>query len=256
MPVSIVGASAGIRKSVGNHNHTAWEIVLNTQGQGYSRIKNRDYFFGPGTIICQPPDVPHAKESEGGFADIYIQPTFFSLSKYADENGVIILQDDYMKSFETLIRMAFRAFHDQEASYTHLVDALYEAMNQLLLVWVDHRPRETIVEQVKTRLINSFSNPEFSLSELSVKTGYCEDHLRRRFKKATGMTPVQYLMDLRINFAKKLMMENDALHHTIAEIGAMSGYYDSRYFSRVFKKATGMTPREYLVMHSVKAKKE
>ncbi|MCH3127484.1 helix-turn-helix transcriptional regulator, partial [Listeria monocytogenes] len=72
------------------------------------------------------------------------------------------------------------------------------------------------------------------------------DHVRRRFKKATGQTPGEYLAELRMDYAKKLIAGNQTLHYSIAEIGMMSGYYDSHYFSRVFKKKNGMTPSEFM----------
>lgn len=75
---------------------------------------------------------------------------------------------------------------------------------------------------------------------------YSTDHLRRRFKNATGKTPLEYLTQLRLANAQRLMCENRTLHYSIAEIGAMSGYDDSHYFSKVFKKHMGMTPGEYL----------
>lgn len=70
--------------------------------------------------------------------------------------------------------------------------------------------------------------------------------MRRRFKKYTGKTPGEYLAQLRIEYAKKLMSENNILNYNLAEIGVMSGYYDSHYFSRILKKNTGMTPVEYM----------
>jgi AraC-type DNA-binding domain-containing proteins len=246
MSVAIVGKSAGVLTHSQGHIHTIWEIVLNLQGRGQSQIGNRDYFFGPGTIICQPPNISHTKTSSEGFTDIYIQSSSFSLLKAADENDVIILQDDDSKSFESLLQLALRTFHGSASNRRQLTDALFEAMNQLLLSWLSSQPEESDIERVKNRLIQSFTNPEFTISSLGSEEQYCSDHLRRRFKKATGLTPVEYLTDLRLNFAKKLLKENNILHYTIAEIGTMSGYYDSNYFSRIFKKKNGLSPQEYL----------
>ncbi|HML47645.1 MAG TPA: helix-turn-helix transcriptional regulator, partial [Clostridia bacterium] len=93
--------------------------------------------------------------------------------------------------------------------------------------------------------IESFTDPEFLLANLFEHSPYNVDHLRRRFEQATGQTPQDYLTGLRIEHAKKLMRENHLLHYSIAEIGALSGYLDNHYFSRVFKKRTGVSPTEY-----------
>ena len=246
MPIFIVGTSAGVIKECNQHSHTTWEIVLNLQGCGHGRIGKEEYFFEPGTIICQPPNIQHSKSSLDGFFDIFIQPTLFPLTKYVDKNGVILLKDDHTKSYETLMYLVLRTFHGKGANYINLTDAIYETMIQQLLAWIDHSPKETDIEYMKNKLISSFSNPEVSISEITLNSKYCSDHARRRFKKATGMSPMEYITDLRINFAKKLMTENHIFNYSIAEIGAMSGYYDSRYFSRIFKKKTGMTPQQYL----------
>jgi AraC-like DNA-binding protein len=246
MSVLTVGMSPQIYKQFNAHDHAVWEIVLNLQGSGYTIIGNKRYEYGPGTIICQPPNVPHTKFSQDGFKDVYIQPASFSLAGIADENGVLIFQDDTEKSFETLILMAHRAYHEKKNNYKFLVDSLFEAMKQLLISWQHHTQEDKDIDQLKNRLIHSFTSPDFTVSELLAEGPYCDDHLRRRFKQSTGQTPVEYLTQLRIDYAKKLMSENHTLRYSIAEIGAMSGYYDSHYFSRIFKKKTGKTPAEFL----------
>ncbi len=237
-------------KQCGAHDHAAWEIVLNMHGNGYTIIGENRYEFGPGSIICQPPNIPHSKYSVEGFNDIYMQLTYFPLEKIAKDQCPIFFQDDNEKSFEALILMAHKAYHEKINNHIAYVDSLLEAMNQLLISWQNCPPEEKDIEELKKLLIKSFSDPEFTINQILSESPYSKDHLRRRFKKATGQTPGEYLVDLRIEHAKKLMSENRILQYNIAEIGAMSGYYDSHYFSRIFKKKTGMTPTEFLKLSS------
>ena len=79
--------------------------------------------------------------------------------------------------------------------------------------------------------------------------GYCTDYVRRIFIRDMGMSPIAYLTDMRIRNAKKLLCENERLHYTVAEIATASGYSDISYFSRMFKKTTGLTPSEFLRAH-------
>jgi AraC-like DNA-binding protein len=246
MSVILLGMSPQVYRQIHAHDHAAWEIVLNLQGTGYTNIGEKCYEFGPGSIICQPPNIPHTKFSEEGFIDVFIQKTSFPLSRFAEDNGPLIFQDDTDKSFETLILMAHKAYHAMNNNHKMLVDSLSEAMDQLLISWRNHDPEEKDIDQLKNRLIESFTNPEFTASQLLAEGPYSNDHLRRRFKKSTGQTPVEYLTNLRIEYAKKLMSENSMLRYSIGEIGVMSGYYDSHYFSRIFKKKTGVTPVDYL----------
>ena len=67
----------------------------------------------------------------------------------------------------------------------------------------------------------------------------------RKFKLYTGMTPLQYLLDIRLTNAKKLLKTTN---YSIGEIAALVGYDNALYFSRLFHKHIGISPREYRKM--------
>lgn len=66
--------------------------------------------------------------------------------------------------------------------------------------------------------------------------------LIRRFKAATGESPLAYLQTVRIEVAKKIL-ENSV--QTISEITQQVGYEDVSSFSKMFKRRVGLSPREY-----------
>jgi YesN/AraC family two-component response regulator len=68
------------------------------------------------------------------------------------------------------------------------------------------------------------------------------DYINRMFKKATGTTIFAYLNDLRISKAKLLLSDGTG---KISEVAEKSGFRDVYYFSKVFKKYTGITPGTY-----------
>jgi transcriptional regulator GlxA family with amidase domain len=72
--------------------------------------------------------------------------------------------------------------------------------------------------------------------------GLSERSLTRRFKQATGVSPVEYLQQIRIETARCLL-ERD--RRSIEQIAAEIGYADVSYFSRLFKKLVGLTPGQY-----------
>lgn len=64
----------------------------------------------------------------------------------------------------------------------------------------------------------------------------------RKFKLYTGMTPLQYILDVRMSNAKRLLETTD---YSINEIAYIIGYDNSLYFSRLFHKHIGLSPKEY-----------
>lgn len=66
--------------------------------------------------------------------------------------------------------------------------------------------------------------------------------LMRRFGQATGTTPMQYLLRVRLSRAAHLLRTT---RHTMTDIAARVGFSDSNYFSRQFRKAMGTSPTEY-----------
>ncbi|MPN50250.1 HTH-type transcriptional regulator CdhR [bioreactor metagenome] len=81
-----------------------------------------------------------------------------------------------------------------------------------------------------------------TLAELARSAHVSPNHLLRLFKTATGSTPGDYLLRVRLGHAAKLLRQS-AL--SIGEIAEASGFPDSNYFSRKFRAHYGQSPRVY-----------
>lgn len=81
-----------------------------------------------------------------------------------------------------------------------------------------------------------------NLEELTSYYGVSKSYICRLFKKHTGMTIFEYINNIKIQYAEKLLQETEL---TIGEIGCMSGFQSVIYFDRVFKKVCGEKPKEY-----------
>lgn len=84
----------------------------------------------------------------------------------------------------------------------------------------------------------------FSVGELADKLGFTPDYLSKVFKKHTGQTLIRFITRLRINEAKRLLLQKPEIE--IQVIGELVGYPDPFYFSRVFKKQTNVYPSEFI----------
>ncbi|MBI5063699.1 MAG: GlxA family transcriptional regulator [Desulfatitalea sp.] len=82
----------------------------------------------------------------------------------------------------------------------------------------------------------------FSLDDLASDLGISPRHFKRRFKNATGDSPLAYLQRLRIEAAKHKL---ETTLETVNEITWQVGYEDSNSFRRLFRNFTGLSPREY-----------
>ncbi|MBN2651428.1 MAG: helix-turn-helix domain-containing protein [Spirochaetales bacterium] len=83
---------------------------------------------------------------------------------------------------------------------------------------------------------------DWTIEELLKISNMSRSSLMRTFRKATGQTPIEYLIRLRIQKSMKLLRNTNL---NITEIAMEMGFHDSNYFTRQFKKANKISPTEY-----------
>lgn len=100
---------------------------------------------------------------------------------------------------------------------------------------------ELIFNQILEWLkINAFQ--ELSLKDVATKFNFNKNYLAKLFKKKTGITVNDYIMNIRITRAKELLLQSDL---TIKEVAYKVGYLDEKYFMRIFKSKELITPSKY-----------
>ncbi|MDK9707286.1 MAG: GlxA family transcriptional regulator [Desulforhopalus sp.] len=100
---------------------------------------------------------------------------------------------------------------------------------------------DAAILKIQERLEEDLGRPQ-SITHLADRAGLGERTFMRRFKKATGDSPLEYLQRLRIEAARKLL-ETSA--ESIEEITLRSGYEDISSFRKLFKRHTGLSPSAY-----------
>lgn len=83
---------------------------------------------------------------------------------------------------------------------------------------------------------------DLSIEEYAVSKHLSTCWFIRSFKRYNGLTPMQYILNLRITNAKTLLRTTT---YSVAEVAAIVGYDNPLYFSRLFKKQTGLPPSEF-----------
>lgn len=90
--------------------------------------------------------------------------------------------------------------------------------------------------------IHKHYNEDISVNYLASLENLSSSYYRTVFKQTMGVTPYDYIISLRINSACFYLGSNN---YTIDEIAQIVGYNDQFYFSRIFKKKTGISPLKY-----------
>ena len=89
---------------------------------------------------------------------------------------------------------------------------------------------------------NRFTDPSLSMASIAETLGYNVKYLSHAFKEKSGVGYSEYLRSMRIKYAVSLF---DHGIESVKNVAALSGFNDPLYFSTVFKKIVGMTPKEY-----------
>jgi transcriptional regulator GlxA family with amidase domain len=101
--------------------------------------------------------------------------------------------------------------------------------------------RDEVVLDVQLYLQEKLANP-LSMASIAKHFGLSERTLTRRFQRAAGTTPWQYLLSLRLSEAESLLRTSNL---SITEVAAEIGILDSAHFARQFKKINRLSPSEY-----------
>ena len=102
-------------------------------------------------------------------------------------------------------------------------------------------PPRRLASAVRDRLERHLGD-DVSLPQVLEALGYSYPHLCRVFRQAYGVPPLAYLNALRIERAKAYLPRPE---YNVAQVAAMLGFQSQSYFTRLFKKYTGQTPRQY-----------
>jgi AraC family transcriptional regulator of arabinose operon len=133
--------------------------------------------------------------------------------------------------------------HDWVGTDELPLNALEEALLWMNLARADH-DRWKIDERVRTAMdyLAAHVDEPFELSRLAAHCGLSVSRLSHLFKDETGVTLQQYSEDLRLREARQLLTHTSL---PMKEIATASGFNDAYYFSKRFRRSTGVPPTEW-----------
>lgn len=224
------------------HSHEDWELIYCTGGEGAIRFESGMTMpYRAGDAVAIPPRELHANGSKQGFTNIHMtmrEPTFPYRAPFR-------VSDDE----EGHLRIAF-----SQAKYYFLADvkkrelvvaALGELISSYMVVYRSNSEFSEPVERIRTAIIRNYAQADFALDEAIRSLPFHYDYLRKLFKKEVGVTPLEYMTNLRMKKAETMLTAMWKKDYSVAEIGALCGFDDALYFSRVFKKHYGCSPTTF-----------
>ncbi len=152
---------------------------------------------------------------------------FNQLREYMVENS--FMQSGYQLIIEALsIQIAVNLLRNIKSNISHNKE-------------YDNLPFRKNINRV-IELMHENCNCSFTVNDMAREANLSKYHFIRVFKSETGVTPYEYLMDIKIQMAKQLLKKKQ---YTVTEICFLLGFTDHSHFTKIFKKKTGYTPTEY-----------
>ncbi|CAH0119045.1 HTH-type transcriptional activator RhaS [Paenibacillus sp. CECT 9249] len=167
---------------------------------------------------------------------------------FSTRNPVVLASDNRIVSeYIDHIRQSFRmnnVYSNLDAiGYLHLIMAAYGKIRKRDSYDFElESDVQKTVKQMIRYMSTQYAQP-ISIEKMAESLGYNRAYLSRIFKQATQMSPVTFLLKLRIDKGRQLLRERTEL--TVEQIAASVGFQDALYFSRQFRRFYQQSPTEY-----------
>ena len=245
------------------HTHSTHELYFLISGTTNYFICDEFFTLHSGDMIFVPQDTLHQTEYTNNngverivfsFDSDYIDKNLHSyLKEMSSDKYISFNQHGLLKILDILNKIENEIKSDKRGSEE--MQRLY--FQQLLILISRYRNREneasasSLSQFVQKILIyiNENHHTDITLSSLSKTFAISPSHLSKSFKSCTGLGVKEYINVSRINAAKALL---ETTNLSVTDIATKCGFNNSNYFTAVFKKIIGTTPKKYKSINSDK----
>ena len=235
------------------HHHYVIQLVLSGVNEGERERKK--YSVRPGKLLVINPGETHtgrvAKDQRLDYLGLYPTADFFhrylSDTTTLSESPVFkqtVISDSLLASkLKNLVCIS-----SLSKDILEIQSAAMEFFGLLTDRYTTDKPNDSPVGRENNRVnrairfIEENYNRTFPLSELSDVVALSPWHFTRIFRQQVGLTPFEYLRNVRVEKAKRLL----ANKHSLMDTSYLAGFYDQSHFNRHFKTITGFTPGFFL----------
>ncbi len=134
-----------------------------------------------------------------------------------------------------------KLFRNSENSVFDMMRWASAITEKMLSYQKEMRKTESVIDMIKSYIAQNYDHA-LTRHDIAASVYLSPDYVAKIFKAGTGMYLKDYLNDVRIHKAKILLLDDS---YTVSEVATMVGMDNFSYFSTLFKKNTGYSPREY-----------
>lgn len=221
-----------------------FELMYFYKGDVRLEFNNKSFFVKTGDIVFLP------KGIENNLYRIISDQRFGVYTVYFDTNSPlpteavhIPLQNKNLKSFFETIHRVWA--NKKSGYYLKAMELFYEILRSIMKSQKNYTKHKNsdFFQGVEEYIANHFCDKTFNFEELAKHSGFSYSYFKKVFISKYGVPPVKYITELKINYACELLSIDK---YKISEIAELCGYENVYYFSNVFKKNKGLSPKNYI----------
>ncbi|MGJ1509433.1 GlxA family transcriptional regulator [Sphingobacterium siyangense] len=226
----------------GNNMLSEWILDHYTKGANVASMCTGAYLLASTGLLDNKNCSIHWK-SAANFHKLFPKVNLKTEQIITDEQGIYTNGGGY--SFLNLLLYLVEKFYDRQTaiycSKIFQIDIARQTQSDFMIFNGQKSHGDEMVMRAQDYLENNFSE-KISMEKLSEKFTVGRRNFDRRFIKATGNTPVEYLQRIKVESAKK---ELESSRKTVNEVMYAIGYTDIKAFREIFRRFTGLSPLEY-----------
>jgi len=240
--------------------HFTWEKgrILNefqinyiTRGSGIYETRSGHFPIKPGSLMVTRPGTWHRykPDKKSGWTENYtgfdgrIPRDLFNQGRGWAEKPVHYI--GYREEFIDTYHKIFEIVLDEKPGFQQVASGMIMKLLGYMVSFEKQRNfsgkrMETVIRNVCFEIRENIGK-EIDFKRFAEQNNVGYSYFRKMFKQYTGIAPVKYQLDLKIRRAREMLASSDL---SIKEIAYEMGFQSIHYFSRIFKKKTGMSPSE------------
>ena len=256
-----------------NHYHDFAELVIIAKGYGTHWIDGVDYPVAAGDVFVLQGETHHYFKERHGL-ELYnvmydnnrLRPFLRNLQGEAGYNAMFLLEPNYRRRhrFKSRLHINRNSLAHVEAVVKRMLDeqenrkpgydSLLASMLLELVIFFSREYAQIEIPQAQAlyrigkiiEKLETSCKENWTVSELAKLAGMSKSSLMTAFRDATGHSPVDYLIRVRLQKAAELLTQTDL---PISMIAPECGFNDSNYLTRQFRKVYRISPKQYRINH-------